>query len=302
MSVLETCNVDLDGISTRYLTAGAGGETIVLLHGGTPDGLFRQSAMVWERNLAALGESFRVFAPDLLGMGHTSGTRERVTTVEQMSEHARKFVETVCLGSVHLVGHDEGGLIALSLAFALPTRVSSVTVVGSRAAPTGDGISSLVLAGCPSPSSNREGQGWLMERMSFSETHIGEGNFLEEAVSAGELRAARVDAAVAMRGSISRAKSACFAKFRDVGFPAPIQLIWGLQDQIVPIEHAFALYGLLLEKQPSAHLRVINRAGNLVFRERAAEFNELIRSFVSVEASLSRRRLARAGWQTVAPT
>ncbi len=257
--------------------------------------------MAWEQNLAALGESFRVFAPDLLGMGHTSGTPDGVRTVEQMTEHVRKFVETVCPGSVHLVGHDEGGIIALTLAFALPTRVSSVTLVGSRAAPTGDGISSLVLAGCPTPSANRHGQAWLMERMSFSEAHIGDGKFLEEAACAGGLHAASADAAAAMRGSISRAKSVCFAKFRQDGFPVPIQLIWGLQDQIVPIEHAFALYGLLLEKQPSAHLRIINRAGNLVFRERAAEFNGLIRSFVGVEASLSRRRVARAGWQTVAP-
>lgn len=301
VSVLEPCKVDLYGTSTGYLKAGTSGEAIVLLHGGTPTGLLRQSAYIWEQNMDALGQDFRVLAPDLLGMGRTQGPPEGVRGIEQMVEHACRFVEAVCPGSVHLVGHDEGGIIALSLAYALPTRISSVTLVGSSAAPTGDGITSLVLAGCPYPTSNRYGQAWVMEKMSFSEAHLGNGSFLEDAVSCAVGEPASADAVAAMRASISRAKSACFARFREDGFPVPIQLIWGLQDQIVPIEHAFALYGLLLEKQPSAHLRVINRAGNLVFRERAAEFNGMIRSFVGVESSLSRRRVARAGWKMAAP-
>lgn len=300
VSVLEPCKVDLDGASTRYLKAGTSGETIVLLHGGTPTGPLRQSAYIWERNLAGLSQDFRVLAPDLLGMAHTRGAADAIRGIDQMTEHARKFVEVVCPGPVHLVAHDEGGIIALSLAYALPTRISSVTLVGSRAAPTGDGISSLVLAGCPSPSSNRCGQEWLMERMSYSEAHIGNGSFLADAVFCAVGEPASADAVAAMRASISRAKSACFARFREDGFPVPIQLIWGMHDQIVPIEHAFALYGLLLEKQPSAHLRIINRAGNLVFRERAAEFNEMIRSFIGVESSLSRRRVARVGSQMAA--
>ncbi|MBB1633442.1 alpha/beta fold hydrolase [Cupriavidus sp. UME77] len=301
VSVLEPCEVDLDGTLTRYLRAGTRGETVVLLHGGTPAGLLRQSAYIWERNLAALSQDFRVLAPDLLGMGSTQGAGDGIRGIEQMTEHARKFVEAVCPGSVHLVGHDEGGIIALSLAYALPTRISSVTLVGSSAAPTGDGIASLELAGYPCPISNRYGQEWLMERMSFSDAHIGDGLFLGDAVSCAVGGHVDADTEAAMRASISRAKSACFARFREDGFPVPIQLIWGLQDRIVPIEHAFALYGLLLEKQPSAHLRIINRAGNLVFRERAAEFNGMIRSFVGVESSLSRRRVARAGWQMAAP-
>ncbi|MCO5399718.1 alpha/beta fold hydrolase [Ralstonia soli] len=287
---MEICTVDLDGVSTRYVSAGKTGETVIFLHGGTPASLLRQNAFIWERNLDALGEEFRVLAPDLLGMGHTRVAPDAVVTIEQMTKHASKFADVVCPGPVHLVGHDEGGIIALNLAYASPARVSSVTLVGSRAAPTGDGIASLALAGCPSPSADRHGQAWLMERMSFSETHIGEGAFLEDVASVSATKDLAPEAVVTMKASISRAKSVCFAKFRDEGFPAPIQLIWGLQDQIIPIEHAFSLYGLLLEKQPSAHLRIVNRAGNLVFRERAAEFNGLIRSFIGVEASLIRRR------------
>ncbi|MFN2644952.1 MAG: alpha/beta fold hydrolase, partial [Burkholderiales bacterium] len=52
-------------------------------------------------------------------------------TVDAMTQHARKAIEGK--GKCHLVGHDLGGLLALSIAIEAPELVSAVTAVASVA-------------------------------------------------------------------------------------------------------------------------------------------------------------------------
>ncbi len=63
--------IDVDGISTRYVEAGAG-RTVVLIHGGQAgDATGGASAEDFGTNFAALAENFHVIAVDRLGQGQT---------------------------------------------------------------------------------------------------------------------------------------------------------------------------------------------------------------------------------------
>ena len=68
-----------------------------------------------------------------------------------------------------LVGHDLGGLVALTVAHEMPDRVRTVTAVASvAAAPSGDSVPNLTLAHPPQPLFSRESQRWALERVSYS--------------------------------------------------------------------------------------------------------------------------------------
>ena len=54
---------------------------------------------------------------------------------------------------------------------------------------------------------------------------------------------------------------------------APVQVIWGQKDRIIPVGHAEGL-------PASIRVHVLDDAGHMVHMEKAAEVNDLIKSFV----------------------
>ena len=61
-------SVEANGIRTNYLEAGSGDQTVVLVHGSGPG---VTSYANWRLVMPALGENFRVVAPDMVGFGYS---------------------------------------------------------------------------------------------------------------------------------------------------------------------------------------------------------------------------------------
>ena len=57
----------------------------------------------------------------------------------------------------------------------------------------------------------------------------------------------------------------------------PLMVVWGAQDQIIPVSHAYRAS----EKAPNARLQVFDRYGHWPHMEKAAEFNSLVLNFLS---------------------
>ena len=53
----------------------------------------------------------------------------------------------------------------------------------------------------------------------------------------------------------------------------PALVIWGKDDQVIPVAHAANL--------PGAKLHVIENAGHMVFMEKASELNNLIKAHIA---------------------
>lgn len=283
--------VDIHGIRTRYVEAGEGRETIVLMHGGgfEDDGL-AHSSWAWEFNLEALAAAeFRVLAIDAPGYGGSAvPTTEDGFGAPALAEHALGFVRAVAGGPVHLVGYGAGGMIAMRAAFAEPSLLRSCGVIASAAAaPAGDPLANLTLTKPLEPRYGRPAQAWVMERISFSPHHVLAGRFLDEAttdaVSAAPLRLQLTDGGMfdrIVRPSFARARVDNWRRLREDGFPVPIALIGGANDPLCPIENARALFGLIAPRQRIAHLRLIGCAGALVFREQPPAFNAILGGFI----------------------
>ncbi len=93
----------------------------LLLHSG---GL---SARQWRRLGAALAPTHEILAPDLIGYGAAGGYP--IGQPFHFRQDVARLVDLVSEGEpVDIVGHSYGGLLALQLALAQPTRVRSLAV------------------------------------------------------------------------------------------------------------------------------------------------------------------------------
>lgn len=124
MSGFVKRTIDVDGISTGYLTAGAGGPPLVLLHGvGT-------SAGEWAWVLPALARQNLVYAIDLPGYDGSSDPPDYSPAFT--ARFVASFLDAVGVErDVVLVGSSFGGLAAIRLALSDPARVRALVLVDS---------------------------------------------------------------------------------------------------------------------------------------------------------------------------
>lgn len=129
------------GVEIAWEERGQGARPLVLVHGFTG---FRQDfATQWD----ALAERGRTLAPDLPGHGdsgrHAQDARYRL---DELAQDLRAWLAQVSTGPVDLLGHSMGGMLALRIALAEPSRVASLLLMDTSAGPLHDLDRSLVEA------------------------------------------------------------------------------------------------------------------------------------------------------------
>jgi pimeloyl-ACP methyl ester carboxylesterase len=313
---MEKKSTSAGGVDTHYLEFGQGDATVLLLHGGlfSQDGVCAD-ALVWEFNIPALARGMRVLALDMLGQGLTElPPSDAEYSYEGMVDHTRAFLEALGTGPVHLVGHDQGAMVALTVSMRWPEMVRSCVIVNSPCiAPSGDGLPNLTLEGMPEPRYSAASQRWVLERQAHTPHHIGLGRFLSASAAHagsekfGRLRNKLADERIA-RGlvrSTGQAKLQAFAGLRDKGLGVPSMLLWGTDDPMSStayvsdwgarpdassaIAHARAIFDLLEQGDSLARMTLIPRAGYMPFRERPDAFNRLVQGFIqAVDADAHR--------------
>jgi 3-oxoadipate enol-lactonase len=101
-------------------------ETILLLHGNA------ESGAAWYRWVPVLGRRFRVVRPDMRGFGEsTPMPRDFPWTLDRIIEDYCLLMDALGVGRFHLVGAKIAGVIARAFAARRPSRVATLTVVGS---------------------------------------------------------------------------------------------------------------------------------------------------------------------------
>jgi pimeloyl-ACP methyl ester carboxylesterase len=114
------------GLAIEYELTGAG-DNVVLIPGlGN-----RRSA--WMDLLASLSPEFHVLSYDL--RGYSGEAPNEQFTIKQLAEDLLALLDSLRIETTHVVGHSQGGFIALELALARPQLVSSL-VLGASASYT----------------------------------------------------------------------------------------------------------------------------------------------------------------------
>jgi pimeloyl-ACP methyl ester carboxylesterase len=115
--------IDVDGIETFYREAGPADAPVVLLPHGYPCSSFQ-----FRHFMAALGDRWRLVAPDFPGFGYSATPDDFAYTFEGYGEFLRRFAETLGLTRYALYLHDYGSQHGFRLALKAPERVAALII------------------------------------------------------------------------------------------------------------------------------------------------------------------------------
>src|SRR4051812_46281363 len=110
--------VETPRLRMHVAMAGESGPPLVLLHG------WPQHWFEWRHVIPRLAERYRVFAPDLRGLGWTDAPPRGYEKVE-LAADVLALLETLRLDSIYLAGHDWGGFAGFLMCLRAPERVRS---------------------------------------------------------------------------------------------------------------------------------------------------------------------------------
>lgn len=111
----------VNDLQMHYLDQGnPNGTPLLFIHGNV------SSSVWWRYTLERLADSpYRLIAPDLRGRGETKGQADH-WTIETLAHDLRGLVEALGLGSLHLIGHSLGALVAIQYALDFKPEVRSL--------------------------------------------------------------------------------------------------------------------------------------------------------------------------------
>src|SRR6478736_6514972 len=98
-SNVESHLIEIDGLETHYLKAGAG-SPVVLLHSGEYGS---NAELSWEYNIAGLARHHTVYAPDWIGYGRTAKIHDFVDYTRFKLTHMGKLLRHLGLVDVPMV-------------------------------------------------------------------------------------------------------------------------------------------------------------------------------------------------------
>lgn len=113
--------VQLGAVKTWYDESGSG-DPLVLMHGGLVDARF------FEPNLGPLAERFHVYTPEQRGHGHTPDV-EGPINYQLMADDTIAFLDKVVGEPADLVGHSNGGFVAILVAMQRPELVKRLVLI-----------------------------------------------------------------------------------------------------------------------------------------------------------------------------
>jgi pimeloyl-ACP methyl ester carboxylesterase len=113
--------IQMNGQTIFYTVKGEG-KPLLLLHG------YGAGIWVWEKQIEALSQSYRVYALDLIGHGYSD--RPKIPyTPETYIHFLRDFMDGVGIEKATLIGNSMGGGMAWAMAIRYPERVDRLVLI-----------------------------------------------------------------------------------------------------------------------------------------------------------------------------
>ncbi len=306
--------VDVDGIRTRYFEAGSG-EAMLLVHGSHYG--MTGNAIGWMPVFTHRAAHFNVFAIDKLGMGLTDKpASDEEYTMQATVQHLYRFMETLGIDQVHLVGHSRGALPVANIAVNHPELVKTLTIFDTNTlapgdpAPRGPNLPSFDRFPPTAESKESMRQRALSMRSTFHKDFIideyvetsfetalkGWEKIREVAVRFDalrkrfiELNPEKVQARPALVNNsgtgwwLYEVKDETLAAIKAGRLKTPTVIIWGFNDPTGtsrPHHLGLELFELISKSVDQAQLHFINRAGHAPYRLYPREVTNLMVSFI----------------------
>lgn len=258
-SALATQFTTIFGLRTRYLVRGAG-PPVLVLHG------WGASIETVHQIVTGLSPAATVYALDLPGFGQ-SETPPEPWGVEEYQRFVSAFMDALEIECPAIVGHSNGGRIAIRMASTEPQRASRLVLVDSA------GIRP------------KRTLGWY-RRVGMAKVGKYAARFLgppgRRLRSLLVARAGSADylEAGAMQPTLVRLVNADLRPFMP-GIEVPTLLVWGSEDTDTPLAAAREMERLI----PDAGLVVLEGAGHYSYLDQPDRFARIVSHFVAPPAS-----------------
>ena len=249
-----------------YDDAGSG-DCAVLIHGHPFD------RTLWEPQLGALRDGFRVFAPDLRGFGESPVTAGSVT-MRQYAADIEGLLDDLGIGRAAIIGLSMGGLVTMELAAARPERYWAIGLVATTAEPVTP--HERVTRRQRADAVERDGMGVLVDYMHTGLYGPACPPAIRDRVDAMMAAASPAGAAAALRGRADRPDYRPVLARLDI----PALVCAGSADPWSNREVTAEMIACL--KRPE--VLMIDGAGHLPNLEAEREFNDALRAFLRTHA------------------
>ena len=249
-----------------YDDAGSG-DCAVLIHGHPFD------RTLWEPQLAALRDGFRVLAPDLRGFGESPVTAGSVT-MRQYAADVEGLLDDLGIGRAAIIGLSMGGLVTMELAAARPERYWAIGLVATTAEPVTP--HERVTRRQRADAVERDGMGVLVDYMHTGLYGPACPPAIRDRVDAMMAAASPAGAAAALRGRAERPDYRPVLARLDI----PALVCAGSADPWSNREVTAEMIACL--KRPE--VLMIDGAGHLPNLEAEREFNDALRAFLRTHA------------------
>ncbi|MGB8331284.1 MAG: alpha/beta fold hydrolase [Polyangiales bacterium] len=268
----------IHGKRLTYRLAGKG-PLVLLIHG------MAGSAATWEHVMPALSKQFTVLGPDLLGHGESDKAKGDYS-LGAMASTLRDLIVGLGYKRATVVGQSYGGGIAMQLAYQYPERCERLVLVdagglGTEVNPllrmlTLPGSEAVLLVACAPPVRRVvEAIGRVALRKKLqSAPAIPE--LWRSYSSLGDVEARRaflrtLRAVIDPRGQSVSANDKLY-----LAAGMPTLIIWGEDDRIIPVEHAYAAHAAI----PGSWLEIIEGVGHYPHCEAPERFVDSLTEFI----------------------
>ncbi|PIG92208.1 alpha/beta fold hydrolase [Gloeocapsopsis sp. IPPAS B-1203] len=277
-TVVKEQQINLNGFTIRYFTAGEDGLPLVLLHGNAA------SAIDWSWVLPRLANQYRVYAPDFPGFGDSSKPNLNYS-LDFLTQFVSDFLNALNIEKAVLAGNSLGGIVALRFALSNSDRVASLVLVdssglGYAVTPllsqlTLPGYGEIMIAGCKTPLGAKP-RSWLRATLLF--THPGK---------VPAIWIAEQERMSLLPGFLEASLSALRAQLNFIGqrevlldtlnqLTIPTLVVWGTNDSVFPKYQAETAVSRLQRGQ----LALIPDCGHLPHVERPDLFSNAVNQFL----------------------
>lgn len=257
--------VEFNDVGLSHVDRG-GGVPLLFVHGFPLDGT------LWQPQVDALSDEYRVIVPDLRGFG--GSTVSLAMTMEQYADDLRAFLDELRIDEVVLVGLSMGGYVALAFCRLAPNRLRGLVLVDTR--PQADSDEARANRTATARQVMEDGAAALADSM------------LDRLVSPATLKN-QPDLVSSIRDMMARqsvfgivAALYGMAERRDSrpmlgDISVPTLVVVGADDVITPVAEAESM----VEAIPGSELVVIPDAGHLSNLEQPRAFNRAVREFLA---------------------
>jgi pimeloyl-ACP methyl ester carboxylesterase len=273
--------LEVDGLRVTYTEAGSpSNPPVILIHG------IMSHCGVWTRTVEDLKNNFHCIAIDQIGFGHSDKPKNGDYTVAKQAERALKVADHFGFEKFTLIGHSMGGQVSTYLTANLaPQRVTKLIsvdgVVTGRLSFQAETITRRMVA--------------LVEKFpalsTFSLRLCNQSKFLAYSVfglwfykiSELSFDSWRVDRQMALNPEIAHVTPKAWDSLNATNLTpmlkkitAPTLVIFGNQDNTVPVSHAH----VFKREQPAAQLVLLDRCGHFPMYEKFDEYIKPLRDFL----------------------